>query len=312
MFLNTKIYSRFGFVLVFFLSGFNAISAQEELVVAEVQKETAWRIGFWEVLHQTFSDDESHPFYQMTGTNRFRAGKGFFGTTFIDIDGGNILPNVYEKHQDGHDVKDGFITNILNKVPIIKGIPTFSLEYILSTDYFVGIGLSFAYTNIWLNDENARAATSGGDPSYATPLLRMASHFFMFSAAIHPFGVPKTDEMDIFIGFGLARVETTLRYGIRANPNISDYASITKTEFAGSTGTVPFRRMGIATGGESFGFMLEFLFTGKNEIIENPFSSNTIIDSSIYDVTYNDRGGVLPSKVGIPGGISRFSWTYSF
>jgi len=312
MFLNTKIYSRFGFVLVVFLSGFHTINAQEELVVAEVQKEAAWRIGFWEVLHQTFSDDESHPFYQMTGTNRFRAGKGFFGTTFIDIGGGNILPNVYEKNQDGHDEKDGFITNILNKVPIIKGIPTFSLEYILSTDYFVGIGLSFAHTNIWLDDEKARAATSGGDPNYATPLIRMASHFFMFSAAIHPFGVPKTDDMDIFIGFGLARVETTLKYGIRANPNINEYASNTKTELTGSTGTLPFRRMGIATGGESFGFMLEFLFTGKNEFIENPFSSNTIIDSSIYDITYNDRGEALPSKIGIPGGITRFSWTYSF
>jgi len=70
--------------------------------------------------------------------------------------------------------------------------------------------------------------------------------------------------------------------------------------------------MGIATGGENFGFLLEFLFTAKNEIIDNPFYSNTIIDSTIYNVTYNNRGGSLPSKVGLPGGITRFSWTYSF
>ncbi|SVA02368.1 uncharacterized protein METZ01_LOCUS55222, partial [marine metagenome] len=25
-----------------------------------------------------------------------------------------------------------------------------------------------------------------------------------------------------------------------------------------------------------------------------------------------DRGGALPSKVGMPGGITRVSWTYSF
>jgi len=58
--------------------------------------------------------------------------------------------------------------------------------------------------------------------------------------------------------------------------------------------------------------MLEFLFPGKNEIIDNPFATNTIIDSTVYDSTYNDHGGALPSKVGMPGGITRISWTYSF
>ena len=75
---------------------------------------------------------------------------------------------------------------------------------------------------------------------------------------------------------------------------------------------MPFRRMGIASGGDSFGFMLEFLFPGKGDIIDNPFAGNTIIDSTIYDATYNNRGESLPSKVGMPGGITRLSWTYSF
>ena len=118
--------------------------------------------------------------------------------------------------------------------------------------------------------------------------------------------------MDFFIGIGLARVESTLKYGIRSNPNISEYAPITKTSLSGSTGSLPFRRVGIATGGESFGFMLEFLFTGKNEILDNPFYNNKIIDSSIYESTYNDRGGPLPSKVGMSGGITRFALTYTF
>ena len=163
-----------------------------------------------------------------------------------------------------------------------------------------------------MDDEKVRAATSGADPSYATPLLRMASHFYMFSASLHPFGVPASDDIDIFFGFGFSRVESTVRYGIRSNPAIVDYAPVTQTELSGSTGTMPFRRIGIASGGESFGFMLEFLFPGKREIIDNPFAGNTIIDSTIYDATYNNRGESLPSKVGIPGGITRLSWTYSF
>ena len=109
----------------------------------------------------------------------------------------------------------------------------------------------------------------------------------------------------------MSRVESTLKYGIRANPTVNNVL-VTQTQLSGSTGPLPFRRMGIASGGDSFGFMLEFLFPGKNEIIDNPFATNTIIDSTVYDSTYNDRGGALPSKVGMPGGITRISWTYSF
>jgi hypothetical protein len=140
----------------------------------------------------------------------------------------------------------------------------------------------------------------------------MASHFYMFSASIHPFGVPKTDDLDVFIGFGLSRVESTLKSGIQKNPTILEYAATTQTQLSSSVGTLPFRRIGIASGGDSFGFMLEFLFPGNSEIIDNPFAVSTIIDSTIYDSTYNDRGDALPSKVGMPGGITRVSWTYSF
>ena len=107
-------------------------------------------------------------------------------------------------------------------------------------------------------------------------------------------------------------VESTLKSGIRANPTISEYAATTQTQLTSSVGFLPYRRIGIASGGDSFGFMLEFLFLGNSEIIDNPFSSNRIIDSTIYDSTYNDRGGSLASKVSMPGGITRASWTYSF
>ena len=296
--------------LLLFVSG---ASAQEETAAASTGgKNAVWRIGFWEILHQTFSNDDTHPFYQMTGTNRFKGGSGFFGSTTFVVGKTDLNPNVHHKNEDGHSDKDGFLTKLFSNIPFLKALPTFSLEYILPTNYFVGIGLTFAYTNIWLDDEKARSATIGADPSYATPLLRLASHFYMFSASIHPFGVPKTEDMDVFMGLGVSRVESTLKYGIRANPTISDYAAVTQTQLSGSTGTMPFRRMGIASGGESFGFMLEFLFPGKSEIIDNPFATDTIIDSTIYNSTYNDRGESLPSKVGMAGGITRVSWTYSF
>ena len=307
------ILNQFGLALIILLVLTPPVFAQEEGTAAPTGgRDAVWRIGFWEVLQQTFSDDNSHPFYQMTGTDRFRGGKGFFGPTFVDPGHSGLLPNVYYKNEDGHAGQDGTFTKLFSNIPLLNGLPTFSLEYIQPTDYVVGIGLSFAYTNIWLDDQKVRAATMGADPDYATPLLRMASHFYMFSASIHPFGVPKTDDLDIFIGFGLSRVESTLKSGIRKNLAIREYAATTQTQLSSSVGTLPFRRMGIASGGDSFGFMLEFLFPGNSEIIDNPFAASTIIDSTIYDSTYNDRGDALPSKVGMPGGITRVSWTYSF
>lgn len=286
--------------------------AQEEAAVQPEGSNAVWRIGFLEIIHQTFSSDDLNPFYQMTGTNRFKGGKGFFGQTVLDPEKNDLIPNISNKNADEHGSKDGFLTKLFSNIPLLKGLPPFSLEYILPTGYDVGIGLAFAYTNIWLDDTKVRAATQGADDLYATPLLRMASHFYMFSASLHPFGVPRPDDLDIFLGFGLSRVESTLRYGIRENPTIIEYASVTKTELSGSSGMMPFRRMGVASGGDSFGFILEFLLPGINEIIDNPFATNTIIDSTVYDSTYNDRGGALPSKVGMPGGITRMSWTYSF
>ena len=313
MYFKKILLNQFGLAFIIMLVLAPAIFAQEEVIAAQTGvRDAVWRIGFWEVLQQTFSDDDSHPFYQMTGTDRFRGGKGFFGPTFLDPGSSNFIPNVYNKNEDGHAGQDGTLTKLFSNIPLLNGLPTFSLEYIQPTDYVVGIGLCFAYTNIWLDDKQVRAATSGADPDYATPLLRMASHFYMFSASIHPFGVPKTDDLDIFFGLGLSRVESTLKSGIRENPTIYEYTATTQTRLSSSAGTLPFRRIGIASGGDSFGFMLEFLFPGNSEIIDNPFATNTIIDSTIYDSTYNDRGDALPSKVGMPGGITRVSWTYSF
>ena len=307
------------FVRIFFFAASSLVLfttgsySQEEEPPAPVKTTGAvWRVGFWEILHQTFSSDEDHPFYQMTGTSRFKGGQGFFGLTVFDPGTNGIISNVQNKNDDGHKSKDGSLTKLFSFIPLLKGLLPFSVEYILPTELNVGVGLCFTHTNIWMDDEKVRAATSGADPSYATPLLRMASHFYMFSASLHPFGVPAPDDIDIFLGFGFSRVESTIRYGIRSNPTIVDYAPVTQTEISGSAGTMPFRRMGIASGGDSFGFMLEFLLPGKREIIDNPFAGNTIIDSTIYDATYNNRGESLPSKVGIPGGITRLSWTYSF
>ena len=48
--------------------------------------------------------------------NIAETGKGYFGSTFLDIGGGNILPNIYKKKQDGHEDNDGVFTKIFSNL----------------------------------------------------------------------------------------------------------------------------------------------------------------------------------------------------
>ena len=87
--------------------------SQEEEPPAPIETTGAvWRVGFWEILHQTFSSDVDHPFYQMTGTSRFEGGQGFFGFTLLDPGTNGIIPTVQNKNDDGHKSKDGSLTKL--------------------------------------------------------------------------------------------------------------------------------------------------------------------------------------------------------
>ena len=83
------------------LSTTGSYSQEEEPPAPAEAPGAVWRIGFWEILHQTFSSDEDHPFYQMTGTSRFKGGQGFFGFTVLDPGTNGIifmaLPPVFRR-----------------------------------------------------------------------------------------------------------------------------------------------------------------------------------------------------------------------
>ena len=50
-----KVFHGFGFGLVIFFILANKNFAQDVIDVVDGKKEAVWRLGFWEVLHQTFS-----------------------------------------------------------------------------------------------------------------------------------------------------------------------------------------------------------------------------------------------------------------
>ena len=107
-------------ILILFTTG---TYSQEEETPARVETADAvWRVGFWEILHQTFSSDEDHPFYQMTGTSRFKGGQGFFGLTVLDPGTKGIIPNVQKKIDDGHTSKDGSLTKLFSYIPLLNGL----------------------------------------------------------------------------------------------------------------------------------------------------------------------------------------------
>ena len=163
----------------------NFISAQEA-APAGPSGGPIIRLGFYEMLHQTYWTEDDNTYYQMTGTNRFRGGKGYQGVPSFDItdiqipDG--LSANVNSKKAldgDEHSKVDSTLGRITD------WLPSFSLEYIVPTNYLVAAGLGFHYTNTWLDDTSVRAATTGSDPSYDTPLIRMFTRFYMFSVSVY-------------------------------------------------------------------------------------------------------------------------------
>ena len=304
-------------VLLFILILFqiNCLSAQEA-APAGPSGGPVLRLGFYEMLHQTYWTEEDNTFYQMTGTNRFRGGKGYQGIPSGDItdiqipDGISANVNT-KKSADGNEHSK--VDSALGR--ITDWLPSFSLEYIVPTNYLVGAGLGFHYTNTWLDDTSVRAATTGSDPSYDTPLIRMFTRFYMFSGSVYFPGTPTPKGIDFFFGFGLAFVESTYTWGIRPNPEIYNTygeAFFLQKSYLRSSGILPMQRFGLASASDSFGFMLEFIRLPQRDVLENPFKNQSFISSEAYDAAYNDRGGELPGKVGMGGMITRASWTYSF
>lgn len=262
-----------------------------------------WRLGFFEFTQQTYSTEEAHPFYQMTGNSRFKGGRG--PVALNTLDNWKLLID-----DDGHSELEGPITGILHS------LPPFSLEYIAPTGFLPSYSLGFNYTNLWLTEQRAKTPTTGADPSYSTPMVRVRSHFYMFTASLYPLGPPQPGGVDFFIGTGFAFVDSTMRTGYYAMPpgyngGSGIYVS-SKSRLDASSGQLGYSRVGLASSGENLGFMLEFFFLGKGEVLGNPFQSSNLMDAADFNTVYNDRGGSLPSRASMQGALLRASWTYTF
>jgi len=78
------------FLLLFFLISVHHFQVQAQEASAGESRAVSsggsvFRLGMWEMLHQTFWTEEDHPYYQMTGSNRFRGGKGYQGVPSFDV-----------------------------------------------------------------------------------------------------------------------------------------------------------------------------------------------------------------------------------
>lgn len=276
------------------------------------------RLGFLELATYTFRQPTDHPFYQMTGSSRFKGGRGYFGLTMADLNTLYPPPNSVASSADGHDAK----TTPLGK--IFRYLPTFSVEYIMPMPEplgFMSWSTGYIYTNTWLTDLEGRNASATRLSNYKTPLIRMSNHFHIVTLTAYPTGQPQPNGINPYFGFGLGYVESTIRYGFRGiDPSDAEFSSVshlaTKSALTSSSGFVAMQRIGLATSGNSYGFSLEFMFLGSNEFIKNPFKEGTAgIDSSTYNQlvsAYNNSNITTSSKVGMRGAMMRASVLYSF
>jgi len=272
-----------------------------------------YRLSFFEFSTLTFREGKDHVFYQMTG---FRGFDGGSGARNLSIDWNYEKMFLLGGDEDGHEKVESQFEQILHS------LPPFSLEYIVPLQLgFLDSAVSVmgGYTQTYLTDQSGKNPQKESN-SAVYPLIRLRSHYYIFGGSVYLTGMPEPRGTDIFFGFGLMNIQSTLRAGIRAttvDPEVwADYGlgGNGVTELSASQGTVFFQRAGLAVNGENYGFNLDALFTGDTEVIDNPYADGIgpipreDFDLKVDSLVSND----IPDRVSLRGVLLRAAITYTF
>jgi hypothetical protein len=273
-----------------------------------------YRLSFFEFSTLTFREGKDHVFYQMTG---FRGFDGGSGARNLSIDWNYEKMLLLGGDEDGHEKVESQFEQILHS------LPPFSLEYIVPLQLgFLDSAVSVmgGYTQTYLTDQSGKNPQKESN-SAVYPLIRLRSHYYIFGGSVYLTGMPEPRGTDIFFGFGLMNIQSTLRAGIRATTvdpvvwaNSYGLGGNGVTELSASQGTVFFQRAGLAVNGENYGFNLDALFTGDTEVIDNPYADGIgpiqreDFDLKVDSLVSND----IPDRVSLRGVLLRAAITYTF
>jgi hypothetical protein len=273
-----------------------------------------YRLSFFEFDVLTFREGKDHVFYQMTG---FRGFDGGSGARNLSIDWNYEKMLLLGGDEDGHEKVESQFEQILHS------LPPFSLEYIVPLQLgFLDSAVSVmgGYTQTYLTDQSGKNPQKESN-SAVYPLIRLRSHYYIFGGSVYLTGMPEPRGTDIFFGFGLMNIQSTLRAGIRATTvdpvvwaNSYGLGGNGVTELSASQGTVFFQRAGLAVNGENYGFNLDALFTGDTEVIDNPYADGIgpipreDFDLKVDSLVSND----IPDRVSLRGVLLRAAITYTF
>ena len=273
-----------------------------------------YRLSFFEFSTLTFREGKDHVFYQMTG---FRGFDGGSGARNLSIDWNYEKMLLLGGDEDGHEKVESQFEQILHS------LPPFSLEYIVPLQLgFLDSAVSVmgGYTQTYLTDQSGKNPQKMNN-SATYPLIRLRSHYYIFGGSVYLTGMPEPRGTDIFFGFGLMNIQSTLRAGIRATTvdpvvwaNSYGLGGNGVTELSASQGTVFFQRAGLAVNGENYGFNLDALFTGDTEVIDNPYADGIgpipreDFDLKVDSLVSND----IPDRVSLRGVLLRAAITYTF
>ena len=272
-----------------------------------------YRLGFFEFDVLTFREGKDHVFYQMTG---FRGFDGGSGARNLSVDWNYEKMLLMGGDIDGHEKVESEVEQILHS------LPPFSIEYIVPFQLGFAesaVSVMGGYTQTYLTDQSGKNPQKENN-SAIYPLIRLRSHYYIFGGSVYLTGMPEPRSTDIYFGIGLMRVESTLRAGIRKTALLGDPGTWGDTyglgggavsELSASQGTSFFQRAGIAVNGENYGFNLDFLFTGKAEVIDNPFAGGMgPIPQEDFDSFYMSTD--VPDRVHLRGVLMRAAITYTF
>lgn len=233
--------------------------------------EGGWRIGFMEWSAVRY--DYPHPFKQLTGYNVFNNPSP------------RMLTPIDHFLHEGEEMIPEFDTALDRALFVV---PPFSVERLLPSDFLIsGISLMFYHTSYYEDDELILGNKAEEDLSQI-PIVRMKTHFELFTISVHPFTDPSEEGVDFYLGIGSGIVHGAYEGGFRARAE-NDYVRTTEIKsYQGPAGVL--RRMGIDINGETFGFRFAIIVLDRKAVVmkgdDNIFYGNPLTPDALEEISF--------------------------
>ncbi|MBF0352753.1 MAG: hypothetical protein HQM11_17095 [SAR324 cluster bacterium] len=250
---------------------------------ASGETKTWWQVGLLEMTYQGYTE---HPFYVMTGNEKFRDGGGSFNASWANVGGLSK-----DRHTEAEESRWGKLAHSL---------PPFSIEYLISLESSIISALSWTggYTNTWLTDNTSKNVQN--DPIQSTPMIHLRTHYYYIAFSFYAEDSLLPPPLRLFAGVGAMHVESTLHTAFREDGTkipVDDLEE--RYDHFVADSLIGFQRAGLTLKGQQgWGLSAEFWLLDNNPVLWNPFYHSRLITTT-PEAEYVGLGGHMWKITGI-------------